>query len=377
MPNLLVAPLSPRVVATNQHSNHKQGYYADGAYTALPDATIRSNSEEDEDDPQEAYYVSLCNRFSKLSATLRHPPPAPTTSIRSAAELTSSFNPSSPAQWRRCILNTQPRMMLLNQIGQDDVVSGLTMLETLLTPVNLQKRKNVGAWAWGLLAKCREVGQMGSEEVGVLRDLGKKARGIVRGIMAGIEEEMGLEEEEDEDNAGEVQKELEDCGTAACGQSGSNGVVSSNIEDSPSGEPLGHFEDTQFQAHKSTNNSSDPTELPTLSSRSSDPLAAARQRLLDSLNKSSPDASKSKTSLTQSASHLGSEHQMQQYEVDKAEFEVDQQDTVNDQRGLRIHATLDMIITVVGEFYGQRDLLDGRLLWGEMQHGAIGSRNGM
>lgn len=32
-----------------------------------------------------------------------------------------------------------------------------------------------------------------------------------------------------------------------------------------------------------------------------------------------------------------------------------------------IHATLAMLVTIVGEFYGQRDLLDGRLLWDEMQ----------
>ena len=32
-----------------------------------------------------------------------------------------------------------------------------------------------------------------------------------------------------------------------------------------------------------------------------------------------------------------------------------------------IHSTLDMLVTIIGEFYGQRDLLDGRLLWDEMQ----------
>lgn len=30
------------------------------------------------------------------------------------------------------------------------------------------------------------------------------------------------------------------------------------------------------------------------------------------------------------------------------------------------HATLDMIATIVGECYGQRDLLDGRLAWEEL-----------
>ena len=91
-------------------------------------------------------------------------------------------------------------MLLLHQLGQADVVSGLAVLETLLNSTNLQRRKNLGAWAWGLLAKCREVGQMSSEEVGVLRDLGKKAAGLIRGILAGIKEEE--EEGEDEVNGG-------------------------------------------------------------------------------------------------------------------------------------------------------------------------------
>ena len=31
-----------------------------------------------------------------------------------------------------------------------------------------------------------------------------------------------------------------------------------------------------------------------------------------------------------------------------------------------VHATLDMLVTIIGKFYGQKDLLDGRLLWDEI-----------
>ncbi|KAF7125195.1 hypothetical protein CNMCM5793_001304 [Aspergillus hiratsukae] len=37
----------------------------------------------------------------------------------------------------------------------------------------------MGAWAWGLLGKCRDVGQLGTEEVGEIRDLGKRAAKIL------------------------------------------------------------------------------------------------------------------------------------------------------------------------------------------------------
>lgn len=48
---------------------------------------------------------------------------------------------------------------------------GLEVLETVLSTANLQRHKNIKLWDWGLLARCNEVGQMSSEEVGVLRDL--------------------------------------------------------------------------------------------------------------------------------------------------------------------------------------------------------------
>lgn len=256
-------------------------------------------------------------------------------------------------------------MLLLNQLGQADVVSGLAVLETLLTSGNLLKRRSIGAWAWGLLAKCRDVGQMGSEEVGVLRDLGKKARGIFRGIMAGIEDEEGVEEEEDEMNDEDRQEGEDDEVVAECEDPGSNEFVTSNHEDSESSHST---ENKPILDHNGTKN----TEIsPSLSSESSDPLAAARQRLLDSLKPSSPDAYGSKTTADQGTSY-GIEEQKQHDTADKTDDEGDQQDTGDDDTGLMIRATLDMIITIVGEFYGQRDLLDGRLLWGEMPQGLVG-----
>ncbi|MCJ1427796.1 hypothetical protein MMC29_005701 [Sticta canariensis] len=355
VPNLLVAPLSPRVIATDRYSDREHGYYADGAYTAAPDTTIRSSDEEDEEDPQEAYYTSLCRRFFSLSATLQHPPPIPITSTTSAVEQ-SSFNPSSPARWRRYIFNTQPRMLLLHQLGQADVVSGLAMLETLLSSTNLQKRKNLGAWAWGLLAKCREVGQMSSEEVSVLRDLGKKAGGIIRGIIAGIKEE-----EEDGVNAGEREEGEDSYEKAKRVDAGSK------IAYSPGGEPLRPIEHPQILDHNGVSNATQSMEIPTSSSKSTDPLAAARQRLLESLQSSSPDAFESETCAAQGPTDNGLEHPKQEHMGDMAQRGVGQQDIGNDETELMIHATLDMIVTIVGEFYGQRDLLDCRILWGELQ----------
>ena len=79
---------------------------------------------------------------------------------------------------------------------------GLNVMETLLTRRNLGDsniRKNLGAWSWALLARCREVGEMGSEDVAVLRILGKRAVWLARGLSVGRREEEEDEEDEDEE----------------------------------------------------------------------------------------------------------------------------------------------------------------------------------
>ena len=111
-------------------------------------------------------------------------------------------------------------MAVLVRLTQESVIWGLDVLESLLTLANLRGKrgKYVEAWIWGLLGKCREVGQMGSEEVGVVRNLGKRAVWLIRRIRAGdvtggtideldvnTEEEEGEEEEEDGD--GELEED--------------------------------------------------------------------------------------------------------------------------------------------------------------------------
>ena len=127
------------------------------------------------------------------------------------------------------------------------------------------------------------------------------------------------------------------------------------------------MENPQILDHNGASNATQSMELPTSSSNSTDLLAAARQLLLESLQSSSPDALESETSAAQGAIDNGLEHPKQEHTGDVAEHGVGQQDIGDDETGLMIDATLDMIVTIVGEFYGQRDLLDGRILWGELQ----------
>ena len=348
MPNLLVAPPSPTSPANDLYKEYEQGYYADGAYTAVPDLPpIRTGGngiDEENLDPQEAYYVSLCDRFAILSSALRLTP------HDSAASITSSaFNPSSRASWRRFIVNMQPTSLILSHLRQEEVMHGLEVLETVLSTANLQRHKNIGVWAWGLLARCREVGEMGSEEVGVLRDLGKKAIAVVRGVSAGLYDhsENGENEARDEDSG----EEGPEC------QANSKADVDAHAD--------AHVSESPFPLNDSAATSRD--DSPHF-------VEAEKQLLLKSLTVGSPDELKiaeTRSLGSQSAHAVESERDSGLEEAQKIAGSeppiCNSGKQVDAEKSVQMHATLDMIITIVGELYGQKDLLPGRLLWDEME----------
>ena len=330
VPNLLVAPSSStsETKEENLYQDYPQGYYSDGAYTALPLASSTTNSanqgaQEKPLDPQEAYYASLLSRFAHLSSTLQNPPSATSNSLPPPSWWNSS-------RWRSHILQSQPQTTRLASLPQDRVIHGLESLESLLTMGNLHgtKGKNIGAWAWGLLGRCRDVGEMGSEEVGVVRGLGKRAAWILRRMAAGEGfwgEEEFLEEEDADGEEGD----------------GQEGLLEEGEEDGVAGG-LG--------LHTMDNEEEDSA------------LAEARMRVIASLDSAEP-----------AEPRLVSKAVQDQPEEKEASIEprVDAvasgQGKVDENDVQSVHATLDMIITIIGECYGQKDLLDGRLLWEEIE----------
>ena len=263
VPNLLVAKSAPANQPKDMYSDYPQGYYSDGAYTAAPvpvtnGHTRTSEEDESDEDPQEAYYTSLRARFAALSSLLENPPPSDI-DLSSSSQTAQRLSLGAKPAWRS-VLNTTPTTGILGQLPQESVLLGLRMLESRLTSEQLLKKSCLSLWAWGLLARCRDAGQMVSEDIGILRDLGKKAVSVLRDLRIGMERGLATAE--------------------AQSQSSDQEIVS--------------------------------------------------------------DAAK----------------------ADEPDNELSSSD--DDEHITRLLATLDMIITVVGEFYGQRDLLAGRIVWGEL-----------
>ena len=347
------------------YADYPQGYYSDGAYTAIPQSNPRhahTNGEHQEDqDPQEAYYTSLSARFTKLTQTLQSLPP------RSAPANTDVYclDWKGRRLWYGKILNTAPTMVLLAQLTQESVVNGLGVVGSLVTFSRLSgdRSRNIGAWAWGLLGRCREVGQMGSEEVGVLRKVGKQAVWLLRRISAGEiiggdEDVMDADVGEDDLENGEVEDgDGEDGdGGEECVEDGTESPDAMDADDaySPSFDPI--LQNTSRQ------NGHNETSSPTTNSDAA--IAKAKQRILDSLGTNQPPDTNPSKNADGVRNHTSTLYPTIET---KPNGRVNPTESASpDEKKATMIATLDMLVTIIGECYGQRDLLGGRLLWDEV-----------
>ncbi|KAL9125433.1 MAG: hypothetical protein Q9217_005368 [Psora testacea] len=336
VPNLLVAPTSRKLDEHDLYADYSPGFYSDGAYIAPPPPSSTTHPHTEKTDPQEAYYTSLIRRFTSLH-TLLHSAPSTTQSNQTATLLMQNKR----AVWRGKLLKTTPTMKTLGQLPQDSVICGLEVLGELLTRTNLkigEYGRNLGAWAWGLLGACRDVGEMGSEDVGIVRAVGKQAAWLLRRVAAGeaadaVEEEAAVGGNEEIDVGG-LRVEREERGIA----------------------------DAEDKTQPGEGAAAGITE--TLHDYGNDPVAAAQQRLLSSLQTETP----SKASTTSSASPLIDQHNQHQPEKEAKQNTNSNHDPTSPKTSGQddVIATLDMIVTIAGEVYGQRDLLEGRLLWDEI-----------
>ena len=184
---------------------------------------------------------------------------------------------------------------------------------------------------------------MRSEEVGVVRGVGKRAQWILRRMAAG----EGLSSEEEvqgeEDGNGEDGDEEE-------------GPLEEEEEDQNGGDEDGQEGDRQ-------EGPSDDGEEDAHSLDNGEALAEARKRVIASLGSAEPIEPSLVAKAVQDQPEEANEGsiELQVDAVASGPAKAEENDLWS------VHATLDMIITIVGQFYGQRDLLDGRLLWEEIE----------
>lgn len=254
---------------------------------------------------QASYNILLRHRFILLRSTLKCSPPATAIKALDNAHPISLPRKAEAArkEWRRLVMSVEPQMVQLACMDMDSVLGVLQIMARMMSDVlrsedSVQIRR-IGAWAWGLLGKCREVGELSTEEVGEIRDIGKRAVKILQKIQEADKQQTDDDEASDFDE-GEYQ--LPDAG-----------------QEGDVGGQAGDGKEQKDQEEQKPENGDDQT----------DELEAAKARLQAKFQDNVDD------------------------DIDKeAEYVAKQ-----------TRAMLDMIIMVVGEFFGQRDLLESREIW--------------
>ena len=373
IPNLLVAPRTPpssnsREIYENGVGDFR-GYYEDGAYIASAQSFADSSEIIDEAgvDPQLAYFDSILARYESLKEQLQQTPPS------DAVKKLDQYHPTHVAVlnsymakwWIQRMKNSEP---LPAQIACMNKKSVLRLLG-LVTQASLLKRgSEVGVgtsqWAWALLARLPERGELNSDEIGVIRELGKKAVLVAMGLrnvksweegMKEVEEDFdaGLEEEveetvdmanEDEiyldlDDEVDERDDLEDGEQNAAVDTISNEDPILEVNYSPTANSNGNTAAAE-NAEKQIEQELAPGDTPIRSEN----LADAQARILSLLNEKVP------------------EHPVNI----EAEVPAAKEAPKTISPTWNTVATADMIITIAGEIYGQRDLLEFRTVWEEI-----------
>lgn len=372
IPNLLVAPRDPADGYSQQYDAYDadvNGYYEDGAYyTSDPVPAALNTAEGDEQvemDPRLVYFDSILSRFETLRSQLqRKPPPEEIATLGSTYPLVPPPNTkqrdSAAKWWRDQMYARNPAPVQIANMDKNNVLRALRSLNTggKLLRSGKDIKPSVSLWIWALLARLPERGELTSEEIGVVRELGKRAVLVSVGLgkkddwQEGMNEvETTLDEEDEEGdeayiaNDAEVQSDVNENFDAGADEGmGNTDSVTSQIapqmprhQDQAEGGETSGTRSERATAPSTQNNQGDEPQL-----ESEEEFNAAKARMLARL-----------------------ESQAMEYEVN-IEPEVEApQETTECSQGTRSNTTLtvDMILTVAGEMYGQRDLLEFRPQW--------------
>ncbi|KAH6665474.1 hypothetical protein B0J14DRAFT_620811 [Halenospora varia] len=369
IPNLLVAPKeenNDRDIYENGVGDYR-GMYGDGAYYVVPE-TLQSSEAEDEaaSDPNLDYFDSILTRYETLRYQLSQTPPPEAVKILDKDHPThvGRLNTEVARWWRWKMRTVDP---IPAQIATMDKATVLRLLG-LLTGGNLLKRGldvelGVSQWTWSLLARLPDRGELTSEEIGVIRELGKKAVLVGMGMKddetlnQGMDEvEAGLADQEEEEildvvNDAEIPLENDESGAEE------PFTVSADLGPDAPGIMKGangkSFESVTAEAAKSS----------VALYESQSPIIATPEVLhdtgIDACEVKGSDADDLEAVKAKMLAQLSSSQEedmlvAKELATAKANKEMARWNT---------KATVDMIITIAGEIYGQRDLLEFRAAW--------------
>jgi hypothetical protein len=308
---LLVAQPDPQreeTKTTQQAADEIGGFYSDGAYTALPERRTANNKDEhplatyNPSAGEISYHATVLQDFKTLQQQIRLEISEEDLNSLDLETYPITFpsNPKGYARLRQSLLNTEPQPTQIASFSQTTVFHTIAFIGANF----LRRKQNISSrlslWLWTLLAKVEDVGCLSSEEVSILRELGKRVGPLCRAsvsLQPGVIKPSEFEDTEEIDIPTDITAGLDDDVSIA------EGLSEAAKQDHPVA-------------------SSDLTD--------EDILAAKRHILLSMLPGYSRNLPQVKDSTAENAESFPSRSTL---------------------------ATLDFILTVIIELYGQRDLI--------------------
>ena len=354
-----------------------RGYYHDGAYTAVPDSEYSDtdiNIEDDSDTEgrndaataaaqtalQQSYFSILISQFQALRDLLHANPPHELVAAldREHGTFVGDFGPRSKtfAVWNHRIRYTDPQPV---QIAAMDRRNALKVLRIVLGGKFIRRghelRERTSRWIWALLARLPDRGEMDYTEVGWVRELGKRAVLMMVSIAQmdalrdRVDDDLEGDEPGSEDGKEGILEEVvvDDQDELSAEQPTQNGVSeqpgSGTAVTDAAAAPImdgdGEPDDGEIDMDLDDGEVSD---APSTARDIQADIAAAKARLLQQLS----DPEQDNNPAVEPAAGLVKEGE--EAALEKARVEAN------------TRATLNMILTVAGELYGQRDLLEFR-----------------
>ncbi|KAH0491727.1 hypothetical protein TgHK011_003140 [Trichoderma gracile] len=364
------------------------GFYEDGAYIGISDAW-RGNGDEQDDVPDdenpeamqkavdEAYFASILKQYNHLRKLLHTEPPTSAARRLSRSQATEalSFGRSTITLWSRLLKTTDPHPVQVALMSKDTV---LKILRVMMSGKFLRSGYSIpprtSQWLWALLARLPAMGELNHAEISWIRDLGRRAVLLGRSLaeMAALREELadsgfGVNDNVDASSSDEevVAETIEEGGEEGDDGSDALPAVKATTAEPPAAArrrrnssspiPDAAEEETMIPAGEDDKiaEGHDKGEVVEAKEDSEDEDVA-----MDTASDSSADEGEI-TEQPDDATALEEAKHRLLARLAESENERRKEEERRDAR-MNMRATLTMILTVAGEFYGQRDLLEFR-----------------
>jgi hypothetical protein len=356
------------------------GYYYDGAYIAR--ASSRDEEDEEEGEVEEgaydtspsalknAYFRTLIDKYWTLRSILNAPLPDEAISRlprRTQTQVGRLTTGTTIATWVSVLKHTDPHPLQMALLSKESVIRLLRIIlggKFLRCGEPIAERTS--RWLWALLARYPERGELDHTEVGWIRELGRRAVLMGRSLaeMAALRQELedgglGVHEGVDESDENEDLDAYED--TEVVSEFGK--TASSDGHSGPQDDP------SRQQAAAPAINGQIQDTVPSQGAEQTEPQHATGQ--LDSeseegaISEDDEDIPMELASVTSSQNEEDNEASRAELAEAKARLlgqidTIDTDEAVRQRERVNMRATVNMILTVAGEVYGQRDLLQFR-----------------